>query len=1104
MEAEQLYNENTRNFKNTKINIVNDDYGLGGTGITNNMRRSSHKKITKNLGRGIRYQRPEFSVEKEDNRRGIKVYEGQEARSRQSMSSERKNFSGHENYSPNKWTSFKRKNMTESGGNSLKFSTEVKVKIRPGKRRESNQKSSYTRRTGQAVNSLGGYLERRIGGGLVKSIDVSKTIPKKVNINQMINGGRESRWGGKSGRLVESITKETSRRRGSRSGSSLKHEVKVRSISRSRNLISLDEYCNRIERESRYTKGKSQKEDERSFHSQRKIETLMSNLQKIKTKPVEKPMNNDYYALGHSRKQQRQFQKGGENQSRKREYRISESRLRHIRQMFPFNQVWFWDLSSSDQQKRLMKSNSKLLKDLKIPVEILISKVKQSDHVVDSKIINLSRDKITDSFADKHIEFSGEIKAERRPMCTLIQHVMGPGDDEEDVKFTERPIKANFPKNENWEEEMKGAPMGKGKKEFEDDDFSDFNFNRRREKQGFDKVGFKDRRNYNKPKEVNVGSRLPPQPKGEFTEQVTSGRRNMNPRRGERGVGSRNVGGRRHGERKVQRPANVLISKNNGYYAKNNARGLDKSKSQNRSANQFKNQVRIRKKTRDYTDKNFVKVNRKVLDNRSTQNNQRNFQTTNWNANSRADYFGQSNSQRFVNRPTNSNYFSNQNFGSNRRIQPEKNKIYIDRINVEKDQNESEDFDDDYFEERDPRFKKKVASSNQKFLQKLPSNNQKRNIKKRVESPEQVYVDEVVIQKDSEEEDYGDEYFEERDARKRGNRRKNQRRPPQGLQNKRIQGREEQKRGSRNNPRSSEEVYHDEIQIMRSSKDVTDEDFGDDYFEERDSHTWKQKQKVFLNKTKEGMKANYFKNGQHVNHKREDSPDRVYVDTLHIPKDENEEDYDDDYFEERDSDTWKKKKIDFPSKAKQSQFKKRDSGPKNLFKTPYESSEVGYNSKVSSGVRQTEEMSSRENSAYLLSGRFKSFAPQSLTNTAGNSRVRGNEVETHVAYIESKNEMSPDPHVTNREMKGPNQELYGNLSAKQTQYTSSTYHNSQYDLSNTKRKPGMKFNNPYNAQIFTDEQSYIQNNKVRTKRQINQTKKGNTFTDYYQTNRQRF
>ena len=136
----------------------------------------------------------------------------------------------------------------------------------------------------------------------------------------------------------------------------------------------------------------------------------------------------------------------------------------------------------------------------------------------------------------------------------------------------------------------------------------------------------------------------------------------------------------------------------------------------------------------------------------------------------------------------------------------------------------------------------------------------------------------------------------------------------------------------------------------------------DDYFEERNSHGWKNQPKIHLNKKSQNseIKKNYFKNGQRVNHNRQDSPERTFVETIEIQNNEEDEDFNDDYFEERESHDWKNKKDD----------NQNNHNNQNVF--------------VNSGVSASSKFrsfapNSKNNSNISYNERFESFAPKNKT-----------------------------------------------------------------------------------------------------------------------------
>jgi hypothetical protein len=1031
--------------KSQRYEQVTDDYGL--TGITSEMRRSSHKKIVRESYKGVRVSRPEFSVNKEDIKRGIKIYTGQEAlsRSRHTISSDRngERRSKVESFSPgNNWQEQNKSYNRNSQRKSLATSREIKVKIRQGKRSVSRNNQMPR----GVVTSLGGYLSNNLPKGMVESINPQENSKKKVSIGGMLRNSRGRR---EYGRVTESITRGKNSRMPSRSGSSLKHEVKIRSISRSRNLMNLDEYCTRIERESRYVNGSISNERESRLH-QNKIETLMNNLQRIKKTPS-KPMNNDYYAMGNEQSKRGIPRNRVQTRNQPRSAKLSEKELRRIRNMFPFNQVWFWDMTSKSQENNLKKHNPALLNKLKIPVQILISKVKQSDHITDSKIINLSRDRIEDTFADKKIKFGNVIESKAK--CRPFDQEIKMGGYSRDEEYEEQPKSGGRRPNPENREVKGGYVRGRGQKEFEDDSFGNVDFNKRRQNHEFKNINFRDKRDYN-------------------------------------------------------RVSHQETPKTHGF------------------SNRTRSQVRIRNKQRNYNNKNFVHVNRKVIMNGSGRKYDQD-QRSNRQINNRlrpyqqpaSTYYSQRNIPQVQRRESSSRrvYLDNLRIGDNQRedddfddyyeevdppirrnyhnkvasknaqsrgyghhnqpniiskSQPE-DQVFVDTIQINKDSDE-ESIDDDYYEEKDGRRKIKLQNNFRNRSRKGYEQSKRNPVKQIKKESETVYVDNIQIQRDSKEsEDVDDDYYEERDVNRRIKLQNN-------FRNRQKKNHQQVKRNlPRQVERDSNKVYVDNIQIQRDSKES--EDVDDDYYEERD--TWRKNQKVAgQSKQSEIKQHSYFKRNGHVNHGRQDSPPRTFVDNINIKRDsrEAEDDYGDDYFEERDSWNQKKEK----SKAK------------NVFESSFVNSNI--RSKESSGVQYNQS----SNLGPALSSRFQSFAPHSKQG----SRVHyGNsgKVNVHYAQVESKNEMSPDPQVTSRETKGP--VYYNNSGKKQrkddqkTNYTSSTYHNSQYDQSKSKKKPNVQFNNPYSAQIFTNEQTYVKNNSIKK-----MNERQNTYTDYYQTNKQRF
>jgi hypothetical protein len=350
-------------------------------------------------------------------------------------------------------------------------------------------------------------------------------------------------------------------------------------------------------------------------------------------------------------------------------------------------------------------------------------------------------------------------------------------------------------------------------------------------------------------------------------------------------------------------------------------------------------------------------------------------------------------------------------------------------------------------------------------------------------------VEEVQMNNDDSE-DFDDEYFEERDERAVNVKRNKKKGNAQGKQYNNNNGRVLKRDDS------PDVVYHEKLNIQ--PEEGYEEDFDDDYYEERDSKTWKNgKNKVLLNKNQEKVTKNYFKKGQYVNHNRNDTPERVYVENVHIQNEDSDEDYDDDYFEERDLAHNKNKPKHHTSKNNKRE-QPRHHNPtqnKNLFKNSKIDSGINYNSANSSNIR-----TSGDNPNHLLSGRFQSFAPKPSdinnhnnhnTNNANNLN-NANTIEVEFAHVESTNYGDPDLKRVGKETKGPkgrwesqsHSQAYD--SAKKTAYTSNSRHQDGQENE-------VHFKNPYNAQIFSNQESYRRNQSKRHE------KPGNSYTDYYQT-----
>ena len=888
-------------------------------------------------------------------------------------------------------------------------SREIKVKIREGTSRQNNPAPP-----GRTMDSLGKFLERKVPESMVQSRTIEPDSNQKVSINRMINRGREHQT------MARSTRREWSNQANSRSRSSLKHEVKIRSISRSRNLINLDEYCNKIERESRYLSGSIQNERQSRQHGN-KIETLMNSLRKIQKKPVTRPMNNDYYALGRANAVS---VRAPQRTRRSEEAQIPESQLRKIRQMFPFNQVWFWEMTPREQESKLGRFNPDLVDQLRLPVKVLISKVRQSDQISGPELFGGRRNEVE--------------RKKGRGRCKLFgqNRKFNVDSREDNVEYNEDPKFNAFnggARGRPRQEEPKGAPMGGGRGHVEEEEFSGMDFNNRRQNQGFNNVGFKDRRHHDR--EIKRGGR---------------------PR--EREVG----GGRPPGFKYGPPRTNVQTRQ-----------GVSRVAQSSRS----RSQVRIRNKRRNYENKEFVTVNRKVVD-KGTRNYQTTHTTTNRHKVHKPVHTKRAN-QGQGHYASHKPYYSQRHINQNT-VRHQPNVKYVDRIQVRND-DESEDFDDDYFEERDhKRIQKKVhvgkgvgPSGARQISRGQPQ------VRGRNPPQETVYVEQIEIPKDSEEEDYGDDYFEERE---RFGKKKTQNR---NVQRKRGGG---ARIKSRQAPQ--EKVFVDKI-VIQKDPDESD-DYDDDYFEERDKQYRSNQGGRRVNAQARGAKQNHVPKGN--KRQARDSSDVVYVENVVIQKDPDEsDDYDDDYFEERDS--WRNKKRSNRERPKRGRNE-------NVFTASSETSKVAQKYQPGfSGINKINPHSSQAGTDSHISSRFKSFGPGNMQGKG--SSLNGHwEKETHTVQIESKNEMSPDQYMTSREMKGPRDEQHTRSglkkSEKQTHYTSSTYQNSGRKTE-TKAKD---FSNPYSAQIFTDEQTYVHNRaKGSNQSRYQKSDREQTFTDYYRTNR---
>ena len=1059
------------------------------------MRRSSHKKISKNLSRGVKVTRPSFSVENEDKKRGIYVYTGEEARSRsrQTLSSDKYHngsASKIESFSPNS-NLRNRNSRIRTSNQPLSYSREIKVKVRQS-RPEIGKKPIHSSRN--MLSSMGEYLENRI-----PKKEITRQNPKKVNITGMINP-RESQKRSTT-RFARSIHKEVSSRMASRSGSSLKHEIKIRSISRSRNFLNLDEYCNKIERESRFNSTSMDNRESRKH--QNKIKTLVKNLKKLKEKPVEKTLNSDYYSLGKGRPRGRNPPREVKKSWGIQRTGISESQLRNIRKMFPFNQVWFWDLSTEKQHHRIKQNNSDLLRKLKIPVQVLISKVKQSDHITDSKIISPKHHDVQTKrgFFQKRGEV--EVKGQRPPECKILNDVPI-GQDEEDQDFGEFKKNERFQVNHGYDdeeieemEEMKGGHIGGGKKEFSDNNFGHINFKNKKKESRFNNIGYKDQKHFQQKMKTSHQPEIiqctQAQNPGNYSNNNVYQKNNY---RDERYNYSRNFGQRSNrvivgAQQNEKRPKNG--TRTNPYQSSRNIRN-------NGSSLRERNQVKIRNKTRDYKEKNFIHVNKKVI---MGKNNSRN----NYYPKRANNIDTQRNKSREQGRIVrNGNKYSN--FSNHRQNEQSSKRIYLDNIKINRNSKESDDFDDDYFEEKN---KIQVENNRQNHANYVSRNRNPGNgrfnktiqAKKRNQiSPEKIYIENLNINKDSESEDYGDEYFEEKGIKKQESKKKYAKNYQSGSKIDRKQNINVGRRPVQQNlQNSSEEVYHEMVDIQRSSKDITEDHMDDDYFEERNSHGWKNQPKIHLNKKSQNseIKKNYFKNGQRVNHNRQDSPERTFVETIEIQNNEEDEDFNDDYFEERESHDWKNKKDD----------NQNNHNNQNVF--------------VNSGVSASSKFrsfapNSKNNSNISYNERFESFAPKNKTiskdaindrfNSFGPNMNHRNNTCTYTVQVESRNDMPENEIQTNRETKG--EEVYyksgskQNRSEKKTNYTSSTYNSSKNNTNNFKQEKRINFNNPYHAQIFTDQKTYTESNSKRyNSRNMNSNSK-NTYSDYYQRSQKRF
>ena len=1007
------------------------------------MRRSSHKKFSKKLRGGVKVTRPSFSIEKEDKTKGIHVYTGEEARSRHTLSSD-KYYQGSgskiDSYSPN--SNIRNKNFGNRINNpSLSFSREIKVKVRQSRYQEGNTSMG---RSGGLLSSMGEYLEKRI-----PQSEIKPQKSRKVNIGGMINQKRSSNQRPVT-RFARSIHKEVSSKMASRSGSSLKHEIKIRSISRSRNFLNLDEYCHKIERESRYNSNSMDQRESRQH--QNKIKTLVMNLKKLKQKPVEKKLNSDYYSLGNNRKWMSNRPKETIKSSRIDPPRLSESQLRNIRKMFPFNQVWFWDLSSDKQHLKIKQNNSNLLKKLKIPVQVLISKVKQSDHITDSRIISPRNQEIQTKRGFYSKREGVEVKGTLPPQCKVINDFPIGNNQDDDFEVFEK--NKGYQVNHDYDEEieeMKGARLGGGQKEFSDNNFEHINFNQKKRESHFDDVGYKDK---NHGQKVNNSKYSKRSQFGQASYPSNYSSNNI--------YKKSNYQDKRYNYSKNyrQNPEIVVGSRVNKRQQTNVNRAPYQSSrniQNNGSSLRIRNQVKIRNKTRDYKEKNFIHVNKKII--MGSSNSKNNYYPK------RVNNIGY---QRDRSREQGRIVRNNRTIESNNRFNnPSSNRIYLDNIKVNRNSQESDDFDDDYFEEKN-RVKVENNRQNQaKYISQNRNNGgYNRNIqaKKRNKiSPEKIYIENLQINKDSESEDYGDDYFEEKGKKKRTNQIKNNTYQSGSKINKRNEANVRGQPRKQNLQNSSEEVYHEVIEIQRSSKDITEEDMNDDYFEERETHDWKNQPKVHLNKKSQNseIKKNYFKNGQRVNHNRIDLSERTFVETIEIQNNNEEDDLNDSYFEEKDPNDWKNKN-------------QNNQNPKNVF----EDSGVSVASRFRSFAPNN-----KNNSNVSYNERFESFAPQNKTiakgeindkfNSFGPNMNRDNNTCTYTVHVESKNNIPEDETQKNRETKG-NEEYYQsgskyNKSENKTNYTSSTYNSSKHNINNSKQKRDVNFNNPYKAQIFTDQ-----------------------------------
>ena len=385
----------------------------------------------------------------------------------------------------------------------------------------------------------------------------------------------------------------------------------------------------------------------------------------------------------------------------------------------------------------------------------------------------------------------------------------------------------------------------------------------------------------------------------------------------------------------------------------------------------------------------------------------------------------------------------------------------MDTILIKRDSNESDELDDDYFEEKEyvkvnnlkSEIKKKAPNVYKSIINSKSQKNQSSN---------KVYVDNIIIKNDSGSEDYGDEYFEEKGNNNTRNNFQNNNQPQTSFnrkQNIKV-GRE-----NNNKRKSTEEVFHEEIAIFRSSE----ENMDDDYFEERDPNEWKKNSNI---------KKTYLKNGQKVGNQRNQQTEQVYVDNIVIKNEDDDEDFDDEYFEERDPQEWKKINSSNNSSIQ-----------KNLFQNSYHNSEARMESNTKNSNISGGSMSSRfksfapqnkNNTSQVLHERFESFAPQ-------NKQINNN--QSYTTYIESKNNLSQDETPINRETKGPTYLYESGLNHKNgMNNTDSTFNSSKKYLSSSKKKRKVTFKDPFKAQIFTDQNTY--NNKNNYNKAA--------YSDYYQ------